>query len=62
MRKMERRDSETDQAPKDIKPEKAIAILQKYGLEVTPEQAKLILEFLQRMADIAVAQYLRKCK
>jgi hypothetical protein len=60
MRKVERWDSETDQEQEDIKPEKAIAILRKHGIDVTPEQAKLILEFLQRMAEIAVAQLLRK--
>jgi len=60
MRKVERWDSQTEQEKEDIKPEKAVAILRKHGIEVTPEQAKLILEFLQRMADIAVAQFLRK--
>jgi len=60
MRKMERWDNETEQEKEDIKPEKAVAILRKHGIEVTPEQARLILEFLQRMADIAVAQFLRK--
>jgi hypothetical protein len=60
MRKVERWDSETGQELEDIKPEKVIAILRKHGIEVTPEQARLILEFLQQMADIAVAQFLRK--
>jgi len=57
---MERWDSEADLEQEDIKPEKAVTILRKHGMEVTSEQAKLILEFLQRMADIAVAQFLRK--
>lgn len=60
MRKVQRWDSETDQELEDIKPEKAIAVLRKHGIEVAPEQAKLILEFLRQMADIAVAQFLRK--
>jgi len=60
MRKVERWDSEKEQGQEDIKPEKAIAVLRRHDIEVTPEQAKLILEFLQRMADIAVAQFLRK--
>jgi len=60
MRKVEEWGSEADQEQEDIKPEKAMAILHKHGIEVTPEQATLILEFLQRMADIAVAQFLRK--
>jgi hypothetical protein len=45
-----------------LKPEKAVEILQKHGLEVTTEQAGLILEFLRKLADIAVTQYLRKWK
>lgn len=34
--------------------EKAVEILKKSGLEVTFEQAKLILEFLYKLADITV--------
>jgi len=45
-----------------ISPEKAIEILKKDGLEVTLEQAKLILEFLYQMADVVVDQYLEKSK
>ncbi len=41
-----------------ISPEKAIEILKKDGLEVTFEQAKLIVEFLYQMADIVVDQFL----
>ncbi len=43
-----------------ISPERAIEILKKDGLEVTLEQAKLIVEFLYQMADIVVDQYLKK--
>ncbi len=43
-----------------ITPEKAIEILKKDGLEVSLEQAKLILEFLYQMADIVVEQHLKK--
>ena len=43
-----------------ISPEKAIEILKKDGLEVTLDEAKLILEFLYQMAEIAVDQYLKK--
>ena len=39
-----------------ITPEKAVAILRKNGMEVTLEQAKLILKFLYKLADITVAQ------
>jgi hypothetical protein len=41
-----------------ISPEKALEILKKDGLEVTLEQAKIILEFLYLMAEIVVDQYL----
>lgn len=39
-----------------VTPEKAVAILGKNGVEVTIEQAKLILNFLYKLADITVAQ------
>lgn len=41
-----------------ISPEKAIEILNKDGLVVTLEQAKLIVEFLYQMAEIVIDQYL----
>ena len=41
-----------------ISPERAIEIFKKDGFEVTLDEAKLILEFLYQMAEIAVAQYL----
>ncbi len=43
-----------------ITPERAIEILKKDGLEVTLEQAKLLLEFLFQMAEIAVDHYLER--
>ncbi|WP_257575084.1 hypothetical protein [Hydrobacter penzbergensis] len=43
-----------------IQPEKVIEILRQKGVEVTLEQAKLILAFLRKLADIAVTQYLKK--
>jgi len=43
-----------------ITPEKAIEILKKGGLEVTHDQAKLILEFLYKLADITIAHYMVK--
>ncbi len=42
-----------------LQPEKAVGMLRQHGMEVTLEQAKLILEFLRKLADIAVTQYLR---
>ncbi len=41
-----------------IQPEKVVEILRQKGVEVTFEQAKLILAFLRKLADIAVTQYL----
>ncbi len=43
-----------------ITPEEAVEILKKRGLEVTIEQAKLILDFLCKLADITIAQYIVK--
>jgi len=43
-----------------ITAEKAVEILKKDGLEVTLDQAKLILEFLYQMAEIVVDQHLKK--
>jgi len=43
-----------------IPPEKAVEILKEDGIEVTEEQAKIILNFLYEMADIVVDQYLAK--
>ncbi len=41
-------------------PENAVEMLRKCGIEVTVEQAKIILELLNKLANIAVSQYLRK--
>jgi hypothetical protein len=41
-----------------IPPGKAVEFLRKDGIEVTEEQAKVILDFLYEMADILVDQYL----
>ncbi len=43
-----------------IPPEKAMELLRKDGIEVTEEQAKVILNFLYEMAGIVVDQYLDK--
>ena len=42
-----------------IKPERAVQILKEDGLIVT-EQANIILEFLYKLADIALSQYFPK--
>jgi hypothetical protein len=43
-----------------LQPEKAAEMLKKRGVEVTVEQAAMILEFLRMLADIVVADYLEK--
>jgi hypothetical protein len=43
-----------------LQPEKVVEVLRQDGVEVTLEQAKLILEFLRKLAEIAVTQYLSK--
>lgn len=43
-----------------IQPEKVVEMLRQQGVEVTLEQAKIILAFLRKLADIDVAQYLKR--
>ena len=43
-----------------IPPDKAVELLKEDGIEVTEEQAKIILIFLYEMADIVVDQYMAK--
>ena len=43
-----------------MKPEKAVEVLKKHGQDVTVEEAKLILDFMYKFANIAVAQVLRR--
>lgn len=42
-----------------LQPEKVMDLLRQSGMEVSVEQAKLMLEFLRKLADMAVTQYLR---
>jgi hypothetical protein len=43
-----------------ITPEKALKMLNAEGLNLTLEQAKEVLEFLRKLANIAVSKYLRR--
>jgi hypothetical protein len=43
-----------------ITAEKALKMLQKEGLNVTLEQAGSILDFLRKLANIAVSKYLKR--
>ncbi len=53
--KMEREDE------KGLTPERVMQILEKKGTHVDIEEAKIILEFVKKIAHIAVNQYLRGC-
>lgn len=44
---------------KELTPERVVQILKKKGTEVDIEEAKTILEFVKKIAHIAVNQYLR---
>jgi hypothetical protein len=41
-------------------PEGALEILKRHGFEITVENARIILDLLNKLANIAVSQYLRK--
>ena len=41
-----------------LRPEDAVELMRQSGIEITVEQAKIILQFLRKLADIAVTQYL----
>ncbi|WP_215240991.1 hypothetical protein [Dyadobacter helix] len=45
-----------------VSPQKAVEVLRREGLEVTESQAKKILEFLEKLANIAVNQCLKDLK
>lgn len=45
-----------------LTPEKFVEMMREKGIELSPEQAAVILEFLRRLANIVVAQYLEKQK
>lgn len=43
-----------------LTPEKVMEMLYDEGCEVTAEQSKLILDFLRKMANIVVLNYLKR--
>ena len=45
-----------------ITPEKAMKMLNSEGLDLTQDQAKEVLEFLRKLANIAVSKYLSRRK
>ena len=42
-----------------IKPEEIVKILTEHGTKVTLEEAKIILEFMWQLANMAIDQYLK---
>ncbi|MDF2852953.1 MAG: hypothetical protein K0S31_3638 [Sphingobacterium multivorum] len=46
------------QYSKKLSPEKVISILDKHGTKVSIEEAAILLEFMRKIADITVNQYL----
>lgn len=49
-----------DDKTNDLTPERVVQILKKKGTEVDIEEAKIILVFVKKIANIAVNQYLRE--
>jgi len=48
------------EAGRKITPEKAIDILKKAGIQISKDEAKLILDFLYAMANITMDNYLER--
>lgn len=46
------------QYSKKLTPEKVISILGKHGTKISVEEATIILDFMRKIADVAVNQYL----
>jgi hypothetical protein len=59
----ERQDEIFDDADLEIlHPAKAVEILKVKGIDVTLEQAALMLELLGRLSTMIISQHLRQCK
>lgn len=41
-----------------LTPKKVVSLLAKYGTKVSAEEAEIILQFMRKIADVAVNQYL----
>ena len=46
---------------KELTPERVMQILKRNGTPVDMEEAKIIAEFIKKLAHIAVNQYLKDC-
>jgi hypothetical protein len=47
-------------AGQSLSPERVVILLKKEGIEITVEQAGLVLDLLDQFSNIIVSQYLRK--
>ncbi|PVX46766.1 hypothetical protein C8C85_2649 [Flavobacterium sp. 103] len=54
-----RSDDDDDNGKGKLSPEQVLKMLKEEGMDVTLEQAKLILEFLRKLAGITVSNYLK---
>lgn len=43
-----------------IRPEQAVELLRKKGIEVSIEEAVILIEFLHLLANLVIVQYLRE--
>jgi len=46
---------------KELTPERVMQVLKKNGTPVDMEEAKIIADFIKKLAHIAVNQYLKGC-
>jgi 2-iminoacetate synthase ThiH len=53
------RSDDDDNGKGKMSPEEVLKMLKEEGMDVTLEQAKLILEFLRKLAGITVSNYLK---
>jgi 2-iminoacetate synthase ThiH len=53
------RSDDDDNGKGKMSPEQVLKMLKEEGMDVTLEQAKLILEFLRKLAGITVSNYLK---
>jgi hypothetical protein len=52
-------ENEQDNEKGKISPERAMKMLNSEGMDVTLDEAKAILDFLRKLANIAVSKYLK---
>lgn len=58
MERVKYSDTKEDGCKKKLTPEKVVSLLGRHGTKVSLEDAETILEFMRKIADVAVNQYL----